>query len=311
MASTALTKVDPAAFQITPISEEVAQVIHEELDGLGPIPFDTVKVPSGGGIAFEVPSDDPESPDSEKSLVGVIVYHHCTNAYWANSFDGKNEQPDCASMDGKNGIDRDSGELRQCESCPLNQFGSAPDGKGKACKNMHRIYLLREGEVLPLLLPMPPTSLKAFKDYLAKRIVLKGKRAWQVLTQITLKKEQNSGGITYASCVFTKLGDLTPAQTEQIKGTVDAVKQLAESVPLTAADEASGETPPRKQFWTRCRMIRTTPSKQYTPEQIPPTAGAGQPCPGFTFLRARKRKSGTEDQHRRLSRLQNLIHRRR
>lgn len=75
MASTALTKVDPAAFQITPISEEVAQVIHEELDGLGPIPFDTVKVPSGGGIAFEVPSDDPESPDSEKSLVGVIVYH--------------------------------------------------------------------------------------------------------------------------------------------------------------------------------------------------------------------------------------------
>lgn len=139
MASTALTKVDPAAFQITPISEEVAQVIHEELDGLGPIPFDTVKVPSGGGIAFEVPSDDPESPDSEKSLVGVIVYHHCTNAYWANSFDGKNEQPDCASMDGKNGIDRDSGELRQCESCPLNQFGSAPDGKGKACKNMHRM----------------------------------------------------------------------------------------------------------------------------------------------------------------------------
>lgn len=243
MASTALTKVDPAAFQITPISEEVAQVIHEELDGLGPISFDTAKVPSGGGIAFEVPSDDPESPDSEKSLVGVIVYHHCTNAYWANSFDGKNEQPDCASMDGKNGIDRDSGELRQCESCPLNQFGSAPDGKGKACKNMHRIYLLREGEVLPLLLPLPPTSLKAFKDYLAKRIVLKGKRAWQVLTQITLKKEQNSGGITYASCVFTKLGDLTPAQAEQIKDTVDAVKQLAESVPLTAADEASGETP--------------------------------------------------------------------
>lgn len=55
MASTALTKVDPAAFQITPISEEVAQVIHEELDGLGPIPFDTVKVPSGGGIAFLLP----------------------------------------------------------------------------------------------------------------------------------------------------------------------------------------------------------------------------------------------------------------
>lgn len=67
MASTALTKVDPAAFQITPISEEVAQVIHEELDGLGPIPFDTVKVPSGGGIAFEVPSDDPETRTAKRT----------------------------------------------------------------------------------------------------------------------------------------------------------------------------------------------------------------------------------------------------
>ena len=231
--------------------------------------------------------------------MGVIVYHHCTNAYWANSFDGKNEQPDCASMDGKNGIDRDSGELRQCESCPLNQFGSAPDGKAKPSKQYeHRIYLLREGEVLPCCCPAADQP-ESFKDYLAKRIVLKGKRAWQVLTQITLKKEQNSGGITYASCVFTKLGDLTPAQAEQIKDTVDAVKQLAESVPLTAADEASGETParppPRKQFWTRCRMIRTTPSKQYTPEQIPPIAGAGQPCPGFTFFKSEE----TEKWHRR------------
>lgn len=35
--------------------------------------------------------------------------------------------------------------------------------------------------------------------------------------------------------------------------------------------------------------------KQYTPEQIPPTAGAGQPCPGFTFFKSEE----TEKWHRR------------
>ena len=38
-------------------------MIREELDGLGSIPFDVVKIPSGGGVAFEVPGDDPDNPD--------------------------------------------------------------------------------------------------------------------------------------------------------------------------------------------------------------------------------------------------------
>lgn len=190
-------------------------MIHEELDGLGPIPFDTVKVPSGGGIAFEVPSDDPESPDSEKSLVGVIVYHHCTNAYWANSFDGKNEQPDCASMDGKNGIDRDSGELRQCESCPQPVW-QRPGRQRQSLQEYAPHLPLREGEVLPLLLPLPPTSLKAFKDYLAKRIVLKGKRAWQVLTQITLKRNRTPAALpTPAACSLSWATLPRPGRTDQ------------------------------------------------------------------------------------------------
>lgn len=222
-------------FAITPITPEVTEIIKEELDGLGQIPFDTVKVPSGGGLAFELPGDNPDSPETVTDLAGVIVHHHPVNAYWKEAFSGGNQQPDCSSIDGKNGIEMATGELHECESCPFNQFGSAGDGSnGKACKNGHRVYILREGEVLPLLLTLPPTSLKGFKDYLAKRVVLKGKRSWHVVTRVTLKKEQNSGGIKYSSCVFSKLGDLSAEQIASLQSTVDAVKQLATVVPVEA-----------------------------------------------------------------------------
>ena len=45
----ALTTVQD--FALTPINSDVTELIKEELDGLGQIPFDTIKVPSGGGLA--------------------------------------------------------------------------------------------------------------------------------------------------------------------------------------------------------------------------------------------------------------------
>lgn len=228
--STALTVQN---FAITPITEDVTALIKEELDGLGQIPFDTVKVPSGGGLAFELPGDNPDTPETVTELVGVVVHHHPVNAYWKDAYSGGNQQPDCSSIDGKLGMEIATGEVHNCAECPFNKFGSAGDGSnGKACKNGHRVYVLREDEVLPLLLTLPPTSLKSFKDYLAKRVVLKGKRSWHVLTRVTLKKEQNAGGIKYSSCVFAKVGDLTAEQIASLQSTVEAVKQLASVVPV-------------------------------------------------------------------------------
>ena len=149
--------------------------------------------------------------------MGVIVYHHCTNAYWANSFDGKNEQPDCASMDGKNGIDRDSGELRQCESCPLNQFGSAPDGKGKACKNMRVLYLLRSGEFMPLAINLSPTSISPFREFLNQGFVFRNRATYGSLVEIGLKRQTNPEGKDYSVATFKRLGDFHGDQLASVR----------------------------------------------------------------------------------------------
>ena len=133
-------------------------------------------------------------------------------------------------MDGKVGMDQD-GNRKPCNSCPMNEWGTAEDERGKACKNMHRLYIIREGEMLPLLLTLPPTSLKNLSDYIALRIVSKGMRSYGVVTKVSLKKAQNAGGINYSQAVFSLAGKLSPEQTkamaEYSQGIRSITRQLA------------------------------------------------------------------------------------
>ena len=218
-------------FSIVPMSEDIAQMLTEELDGMGQVPFDAVKIPSGGGLSFELSGDDPDNPETAQTLTGVIVHHHPVNVYWEHDFDGAGGLPDCSSPDGKRGLNAKTGEVLDCASCPYNQFGSGK-GNSKACKNTHRVYLLRENEPLPILLTLPPTSLRAFKGYLAKRLIMKGKRSTDVLTSIKLKREKNADGIAYSACVFTKAGDLTPDQIAAVKPVAAWVKGISSRVPV-------------------------------------------------------------------------------
>ncbi len=104
--------------------------LAEELEGLE-IGFQRVKVPSGGALQFELPSDNPDNPDYAKYLEGVIVYQHSSNAYWPGGYDDeeKNMPPQCQALDAKLGIGQPGG---LCAGCPYNQFGSGANG-GKAC----------------------------------------------------------------------------------------------------------------------------------------------------------------------------------
>lgn len=221
-------------FNLVTISGDLAEAIAEEMDGLGAIPFDRVKIPSGGGLAFEIPGEEEENPETAGELVGAILYHHPVNAYWIEKFSGGNEQPDCSSMDGKQGILRETGEIISCADCPHNQFGS--DGLGKACKNVHRVYILREGNPVPLILSLPPTSLKYMRDYIGKRILLKGMRCYDAVTKITLKKEKNAAGIAYSRTVFTFVGKLPEEQRAAAVKMADMIKQSDKNLDVEDAD---------------------------------------------------------------------------
>lgn len=215
MANNELKVVD--SFDLQTISGDLAQAIAEEMDGLGALPFTKVNIPSGGGLAFKIPAEDGDKPEVLAEITGVILDHHPVNAYWGSKFTGENNAPDCASYDGKQGIDKFTGDIRECASCPYNQFGSDENNGGKACKNMRRVFFLREGSPVPLVFHLPPTSIKYIRDYIAKRIIFQRLRCWQAVTKITLSEENSKKGIAYSHAVFTFVGKLNPEKAKEVE----------------------------------------------------------------------------------------------
>lgn len=216
--------VKAESFNLVTLTGEIAEAIAEEMDGLGSIPYDRVKIPSGGGAAFEIPTEDEENPTVATEIVGIILDHHPVNSRWKEAYNGSEEKPLCSSYDGKQGIEVETGTILECADCPYNVFGSAADGRGKACKNSHRVYVLREGNPVPLVLTLPPTSIKYLRDYIAKSIVLKGMRSYDVLTKITLKKEKSADGIAYSRACFTFVDKLAAGQAMLTKEMAETIK---------------------------------------------------------------------------------------
>jgi len=216
------------------------EALLEEFDGL-PMSIERIKIPSAGGVAFEVPGENPDDPDMVKVLEAVIVDKYPVNSYFAKEYTGEKVPPDCSSTDGKLGyappesvVDW-AGGSNHCATCHLNQFGSDPKG-GKACANKYRLYLLFSGDMFPKLLTLPAGSLKAYGDY-ARRIVGKGYLAHQVLTKITLKKERSNGGIEYSQAQFAMAGVLSPEEQAKIAEYASSIKAMTRVVPVTSESD--------------------------------------------------------------------------
>ena len=202
----------------------LADAMSEEMVGMD-VSFDRIKIPAGGSTVFEVPGSDPGETDAVKEFTGVILFHHPLFSYYRDRFAGGNNAPDCGSYDGVTGVGDPGGN---CAHCPLNQFGSGENG-GKACKNKRRIYILREGEMIPLLLTLPTGSMKEFSVYV-KRLLAKGRKTNAIVTRFSLKKVTNAGGIAYSQAQFTVDRPLTDEELPYIAAMAEQVKQFATRV---------------------------------------------------------------------------------
>lgn len=177
-------------------NSDIATMMSEELDGLD-AGFERIKIPSAGSTVFEMPAEDGEG-EAVKEFSAVILYHHPLYAFYKSKYTGGNNPPDCGSFDGVMG-DGDPGGL--CKNCPNNKFGSGENGS-KACKNRRRIFVLREGEIFPLLLSLPTGSLKEFTKFV-KRLLSKGRKTNSVVTRFSLRKATNAGGLAYSQAQFS------------------------------------------------------------------------------------------------------------
>jgi len=90
-------------------------------------------------------------------------------------------------------------QAEACAGCPLNEFGSAENGKGKACKNVVRLAMIAENDMEDLdaaelvYMKVPVMSVKNFTMYAKKTVAQAlGRPYWAVVTQITVEPDSKS-----------------------------------------------------------------------------------------------------------------------
>ncbi|MCL2103156.1 MAG: hypothetical protein FWH25_03865 [Syntrophorhabdaceae bacterium] len=175
------------------------------------IPTYRAKVPAGGGSVFEILTGDEDMDTVIQRFSGVVAAFHNTNVMFESDEDGAEGTniPLCQSSDGKIGLERETGEAIDCATCPHNQWGTDKKaGRGKACKNMRRLYVLVEGCSLPIVLSLSPTSIRGWEAYRAQ-LAVDRKTPLDVITEFSLKKETNKEGKPYSVVKFKAVGALS------------------------------------------------------------------------------------------------------
>ena len=216
---------------------EIAAIIEENLGGENITAQDLVrvKVPAGGNTSWSLPGDG-EDEESTKELTGIILFTQNQRVFWGADYDGGSAPPDCFAEDGKVGAGNPGG---LCVNCPNAKFGTATNAKGEpargqACTQKHQIFMLMQDGILPIVLNIPPTSLKNSKSYLLK-LISRRKKISGVVTRLTLVKDRNNDGMEYSKVVFTNVGDVSDPDM------VAAYKEAIAPFILSVASEMTQE----------------------------------------------------------------------
>lgn len=200
--------------------------------GISEFDFERIKIPAGGGPAFAINTLEGET--MVKTFDCVIVLARDSRGYWAKSPEdgGGNAPPDCSSHDGLIGIGDPGG---RCADCPLAQFGTAKKGdkvlKGQACKAMRQLFILTGGSLLPVVLTLPPTSLKAAKQYML-RLAGQGVPYFGVVTKVGLEQATNEANQKYSKATFTFVAKLNDEQRAKAKAYGEMLRPLIDKMPV-------------------------------------------------------------------------------
>ena len=168
-----------------------------------------ITTPTGGSSSWDVPT--LRGDESMKTITGIIVHQHVARGYWERGIDESGAMrtpPECRSYNGIVGIGTPGGT---CATCPLAQFGSnQKTHRGQACKAMLWLYVMPPDRLLPYLLSIAPTGVRAARQHIMQ-LTAAGMAPWEVITEIGLEKAMNASGTPYVRPTF-KVADMVPAE---------------------------------------------------------------------------------------------------
>lgn len=208
-------------------------------------------------------NEDGDTLSSMLVVLGAARPSKESKAYFAKTFseDNPSVQPDCHSDDGVHpSASAKAPQSASCAVCPLNQLGSAREGKGKACRSFKRVIvvpfnkehgLLRDPETdapQGLALDIPTMSLQSLTQYV-KELGDSNIPVNAVLTKIKFVAESK-----FPQLEFSAAGWLSEDQYEQIadlaendtkwKATIEIGAAFSGTVePTATSDTQAAEEP--------------------------------------------------------------------
>lgn len=241
---------------------EIEREMLAELQAEGAAAFDfkatRIKFPSGGLNAFQTSDGGILQPPI--NMIFVIVQK--TRAFWPDS-DTQGTPPLCTSPDGLQGLfngadtagvdaatryptihpalrlqDMHNAPPFVCASCPLNQYGTADKGNGKACKELRRALVFVEGWSAPALLTIPPSSLGNWDTY-ASALRNKGIPYFAAWTQVELTQEKNGAGIKFSKLKLTMIRKVNEAEAVDVLSIRREYGDLVRGLQITGDDYAA------------------------------------------------------------------------
>lgn len=138
------------------------------------------RVEPGSGKSIRIGQDKsftlPDGTKTRESLQLVVVDFVSRNEYYEGAYNKDDiTPPNCFAIHPEPKQLAPSGnspdkQCDDCASCPMNQFGSAPTGAGKACKNTRVLAVMppdADDDTEIWTLKVSPTAIKAFDGFVA------------------------------------------------------------------------------------------------------------------------------------------------
>ena len=118
----------------------------------------------------------PNGTTDNGPMTAVVLDHRNFNRYYTKPYDPQNPvPPQCFAiakqfedLSPENHDNVEDPQASACSECPMNQFGSAPNGKGKACRNIVRLAIVAPDattDTQPMTLEVPPSALKHWNRF--------------------------------------------------------------------------------------------------------------------------------------------------
>ncbi len=178
--------------------------------------------------------------ETTQTITGVPVHFGTIRAFFVKGID----RPVCSSTAGKTGkyIDIESGEVlnRECATCPLNQW---PQGGGaKPCKEMRRIFLQEPEKDLPVVVSLPPTSIKTWDAYVSAA-AYQGAPVLQRVVELTLEKKVSGEQMWSVLAKPKTVRRLSPMEYIKVRKIKEEIEEAARKAEVEAVDYFQEENP--------------------------------------------------------------------